>query len=396
MKKLLSMIGITLLALMLAVPAFAAEKPIKVYINGTTLSFPAGTPYLKDNTVLVPFRVIFEQLGLQVLWDAKTGTVTGTGATLNISLKVGSKRATVNGTVKQLTVAPVAAAGTTYIPLRFIAEATGGTALWDSASRSVKITVPKSASTDQAEITALIQLSNKYYNEEKAISFYSLVDSESDNMNSVADMNSLFQAYDLKNTIESLKILSLAGDEATVYTVETNIRTGGYYTPDERFEYLYTLVRRNGEWKISDMEVQESTVLLTREAGMKPAVLPQGDAAVIKDTLSKYYQYMGAQNVDATMALMTSYGEDYDAAAKADLQALFDTYDLSYSLGTANIYYYSDDEAAVYTEVSIKDGESGENYTQSLIFIMFKSESGSWTIDDTYHISFDTVQTAQS
>jgi hypothetical protein len=392
LKKLLSLIGVSLLALVLAVPAFAAEKPIKVYINNSNLTFTAGTPYLKDNTVLVPFRVIFEKLGLQVLWDSKTGTVTGTGTGLNISLKVGSKRATVNGTVKQLTVAPVSTAGTTYIPLRFIAEATGGTAVWDSASRSVKITVPQSSSSDEKDITALIQLSNKYYNEEKAISFYSLVDSESDNMESVTDMNSLFELYDLKNTITSLKILSLAGDEATVYTVESSVRTGGYYIPDEQFEYLYTLVRKDGSWKISGMEVQESTVLLTREQGMKQAVLPQGDATVIKDNLSKYYQNMTTQNVDGTMALMTSYGEEYDAASAADLQDLFDSYDLSYSLTNANIYYYAADEAAVYTEVSIKDGESGESYTQSLIFILSKSESGSWTIDDTYHISFDSAQ----
>lgn len=392
MKKLLSLIGVSLLALVLAVPAFAAEKPIKVYINNSNLTFTAGTPYLKDNTVLVPFRVIFEKLGLQVLWDAKTGTVTGTGTGLNISLKVGSKRATVNGTVKQLTVAPVSTAGTTYIPLRFIAEATGGTAVWDSASRSVKITVPQSASSDEKDITALIQLSNKYYNEEKAISFYSLVDSESDNMESVTDMNSLFELYDLKNTITSLKILSLAGDEATVYTVESSVRTGGYYIPDEQFEYLYTLVRKDGSWKISGMEVQESTVLLTREQGMKQAVLPQSDATVIKDNISKYYQNMTTQNVDGTMALMTSYGEEYDAASAADLQDLFDSYDLSYSLTNANIYYYAADEAAVYTEVSIKDGESGESYTQSLIYILSKSESGAWTIDDTYHISFDSAQ----
>jgi hypothetical protein len=392
LKKLLSLIGVSLLALVLAVPALAAEKPITVYINNSNLTFTAGTPYLKDNTVLVPFRVVFEKLGLQVLWDSKSGTVTGTGDGLNISLKVGSKRATVNGTVKQLTVAPVSTAGTTYIPLRFIAEATGGTAVWDSASRSVKITVPQSSSSDEQDITALIQLSNKYYNEEKAISFYSLVDSESDNMESVADMNSLFELYDLKNTIESLKILSLAGDEATVYTVESSVRTGGYYIPDEQFEYLYTLVRKDGSWKISEMEVQDSTVLLTREQGMKQAELPQSTATVIKDNLSKYYQNMTAQNADGIMALMTSYGEDYDAASKADLQDLFDYYDLSYSLTNANIFYYAADEAAVYTEISIKDGETGDNYVQSLIFILTQSKSGAWTIDDTYHISFDTVQ----
>ncbi|QUL54096.1 hypothetical protein KDC22_27755 [Paenibacillus tritici] len=392
MKKLLSLLGISLLALVLAVPAFAADKPIKVYINGSNLTFTAGAPYLKDNTVLVPFRGIFEKLGLKVLWDSKTGTVTGTGTDLSISLKVGSKRASINGTVKPLTVAPVSSAGTTYIPLRFIAEATGGTAAWEPASRSVKITVPQSSSSSEKDVTALIQLSNKYYNEEKAISFYSLVDGESDNTEAVANMTSQFELYDLKNTIESLKILSLSGKEATVYTVEKSVRTGGYYMPDERYEYLYTLIRQGGSWKISSMELQESSVLLTREQGMKPAVVPQGDATGIKNTVSQYYENMNAHNVDGTAALMTSYGEEQDASYKEELRDFFETYALGYSMSSANIYYYATaaDEAAVYTEVTVTDGESKETYTQSLILILSKSESGAWTIDTSYHISYDT------
>lgn len=207
MKKLLSLLSISLLALILAVPAFAASKPIDVYINGSKVSFTAGTPYLANNSVLVPFRVIFEKLGLQVLWDAKTGTVTGKSSNLAISLKIGSNRATVNGTVKKLTTAPVSSAGTTYIPLRFIAEATGGTAVWNSTSRSVQITTPVSKDKDEAAITALIRLSNKYFNEEKAISFYSLMDSESSNAESVADLNASFEIFDIKILLRVWKSL---------------------------------------------------------------------------------------------------------------------------------------------------------------------------------------------
>lgn len=388
MKKLVSLLGISLLALVLAVPAFAADKPIKVYINGSNLAFTAGTPYLKDNTVLVPFRVVFEKLGLRVLWDSKTGTVTGTGTGLDISLKVGSKRASVNGTVKQLTVAPVSNAGTTYIPLRFIAEATGGTAVWDSASRSVKITASPSSASSEQEIKAIIQLANQYYNEEKAISFYSLVDAESDNTEAVSNMNSQFELYDIKNTIESLKVLSVTGNEATAYTVEKAVRTGGYYTPDEQYEYLYTLIRQDGAWKISEMELQESSVLLTREQGMKPAVLPQGDQTAIKDTLSKYYQGMNDRNADAVLASMTSYGAEVDDSYKEELRDHFETYDLSYAVSSSNVFYYAADEAAVYADVVITDGESKETYTQSLILLLSKSESGAWTIDNTYHIEF--------
>lgn len=88
LKRFLSLLSISLLALILAVPAFAASKPIDVYINGSKVSFPAGSPYLANNSVLVPFRVVFEKLGLQVLWDAKTGTVTGKVQILRLPSKL--------------------------------------------------------------------------------------------------------------------------------------------------------------------------------------------------------------------------------------------------------------------------------------------------------------------
>ncbi|WP_195724484.1 copper amine oxidase N-terminal domain-containing protein [Paenibacillus monticola] len=389
MKKLLSLLSISLLALVLAVPAFAAAKPIDVYINGSKVTFAAGSPYLQNNSVLVPFRVVFEKLGLQVLWDAKTQTVTGKSADLVISLKVGSNRATVNGTVKKLTLAPVSKSSTTYIPLRFIAEATGGTAVWNPANRSVQIDTAVSKTADEAAITALIKLSNQYYNEEKAISFYSLMDSESSYTESVSDLNTTFEQYDLKNTIDNLEILSLKGNEATVYTIEHSVRTGGYYMPDQQIEYLYTLVRKNGVWKISDFESQNSTVLLTRDQALIAADVPPADSAAIKENINKYYQYLNEENTEGVISTMTSYGEDYNASYKADLNEFFSSYNITNTPGVSNIYYYSAGEAAIYVESKDKDASEAETYEQGNIFILSKADNGSWTIDDTYNVFYE-------
>ncbi|WP_313639424.1 copper amine oxidase N-terminal domain-containing protein [Paenibacillus sp.] len=387
MKRLFSLFSISLLALILAVPAFAASKPIDVYINGSKVSFTAGSPYLANNSVLVPFRVVFEKLGLQVLWDAKTGTVTGKSSNLAITLKIGSNRATVNGTVKKLTTAPVSSAGTTYIPLRFIAEATGGTAVWNSTSRSVQITTPASKAKDEAAITALIRLSNQYFNEEKATSFYSLMDSESSYTESVAELNESFKAFDIKNTIDSLEILDIKADEATVYTLESSRRIGGAYTPDTEDEYVYTLVRKNGSWKISSVESQSSTILLTREQALKPAAnIPQNDTDAIKGTITKYYQAMNEENPTAVLTTMTSYGEEYDSSLKADLDDFFASYDITYTPGISNVYFYSAKEAAIYVESKDKEASEEETYEQGLIYILSKSDTGVWTIDTTYNV----------
>lgn len=387
MKRFLSLLSISLLTLILAVPAFAASKPIDVYINGSKVSFTAGSPYLANNSVLVPFRVVFEKLGLQVLWDAKTGTVTGKSSNLAITLKIGSNRATVNGNVKKLTTAPVSSAGTTYIPLRFIAEATGGTAVWNSTSRSVQITTPVSKDKDEAAITALIRLSNQYFNEEKATSYYSLMDSVSSYAESVAELNESFKAFDIKNTIDSLEILDLTADEATVYTLESSRRTGGAYTPDTEDEYVYTLVRKNGSWKISSVESQSSTILLTREQALKTAAnIPQNDADAIKGTIIKYYQAMNEENPTAVLSTMTSYGEEYDSSLKADLDDFFTSYDITYTPGISNVYFYSAKEAAIYVESKDKEASEEETYEQGLIYILSKSDTGVWTIDNTYNV----------
>ncbi|HEY4430237.1 MAG TPA: copper amine oxidase N-terminal domain-containing protein [Paenibacillus sp.] len=386
MKKLLSLISISLLALILAVPAFAASKPIDVYINGSKVSFTAGSPYLANNSVLVPFRVVFEKLGLQVLWDAKTGTVTGKSSNLAITLKIGSDRATVNGTVKKLTTAPVSSAGTTYIPLRFIAEATGGTAVWNATNRSVQITTPVSKDKDEAAITALIRLSNKYFNEENATSFYSLMEDASD-AESVAELKESFKAFDIKNTIDSLEILDMKTDEATVYTLESSRRIGGAYTPDTEDEYIYTLVRKNGNWKISSVESQSSSILLPREQALKPAAnIPQNDADAIKGMITKYYQAMNEENSTAVLATMTSYGAEYDSSIKADLDDFFASYDITYTPGISNIFYYTAKEAAIYVESKDKEASEEETYEQGLIYILSKSDTGVWTVDDTYSV----------
>ncbi|WP_157890056.1 copper amine oxidase N-terminal domain-containing protein [Paenibacillus sp. DMB5] len=390
MKKLSAILGTSLLALALSVPAFAAEKPISVYVNGTNLTFPAGTPYLDNNSVLVPFRVVFEKLGMQVLWDASTGTVTGTSDTLTITLKIGSKLATVNGTVKKLTVAPVSSNGTTYIPLRFVAEATGGSAVWDASSRSVQITTAVStAADDEQAITALIRQAIQYYNEEKAVSYYNLIDDADSFSDEVTSLNYFFKNYDMRTTIETLKVLNVQGDEATAYTVEKDVRAGGYYLPDERNEYLYSLVRvNNGSWKISEITNQDNTVLLTKEQAMKTTDIAQGHAALIKDNLSKYFQAMTAENVDATLALMSSYGEEYDAAKKEALQEFFKQLDLRYTLNNSNIYYYdaAAGEAAVYAETTVKEDKTGESVEQPMLFIFYQTETGGWTIDDFYYL----------
>ncbi|UQZ33409.1 hypothetical protein C2I18_07465 [Paenibacillus sp. PK3_47] len=102
---------------------------ILVLLNGEIVTFQAP-PIRQNGSVLVPFRAIFEALGLKVDWDPKTQTIKGSKPGTLIKLKVGSTTAEVNGNQKKLTIAPSIIKGSTYVPLRFIGEATDAKVNW--------------------------------------------------------------------------------------------------------------------------------------------------------------------------------------------------------------------------------------------------------------------------
>lgn len=81
----------------------------------------------QNNTTLVPLRTISEELGAQVSYQKDTNKITVIYKDIIIETTIGSKTATVNNIKRELLVAPRLEKGTTYVPIRFIGEALGGT-----------------------------------------------------------------------------------------------------------------------------------------------------------------------------------------------------------------------------------------------------------------------------
>lgn len=120
MKTISSLIAATLLSTAIAWPVHAAEKPISIQINQQQLALKGQAPFNDNGRIVVPFRPVFEKLGLSIDWNQTTGTITGTKEGLTITLQLGSKQASVNGVITQLSVAPKLINNSTYIPLRFV------------------------------------------------------------------------------------------------------------------------------------------------------------------------------------------------------------------------------------------------------------------------------------
>jgi hypothetical protein len=87
--------------------------------------------------VFVPLRGVFENLGASVVYQG--GVINATGRGHNVSLKVGSQQATVDGQPQNLDVAPFIIGASTYVPLRFVSQALGATVNYDGANRVVAL-----------------------------------------------------------------------------------------------------------------------------------------------------------------------------------------------------------------------------------------------------------------
>lgn len=123
---------LALIALLLVVPAFAVD----VEVNGQKL--PAQpAPLMEGGRVLVPMRAVFSALGAQV--GFRDGVITASRGEQVVTLRPGSARATVNGQPVALEAPAKLARGTTYVPLRFVAQALGEQVSWNATDRLVSV-----------------------------------------------------------------------------------------------------------------------------------------------------------------------------------------------------------------------------------------------------------------
>ncbi|HIW33164.1 MAG TPA: ankyrin repeat domain-containing protein [Candidatus Paenibacillus intestinavium] len=82
--------------------------------------------YIQNGVTMIPFRPFFNQLGFNVEWDSKNNQVIGKNADKTIKLTIGSVNAKVNDNIEVMPIAPTIKNGTTFIPLRFVGTASGG------------------------------------------------------------------------------------------------------------------------------------------------------------------------------------------------------------------------------------------------------------------------------
>ena len=127
-------------------------EPIYLNVNGERLN-PPMAPIIFGGSTVVPARAVFDELGAKVVWDPKTEQVFVKNSTTDITLKINSSTAYVNGQQIKINMPAKIINGNTMIPTRFVAEKLGLKVGWDNTNRIISISNEKSESGNGLEIS---------------------------------------------------------------------------------------------------------------------------------------------------------------------------------------------------------------------------------------------------
>jgi hypothetical protein len=94
---------------------------------------------VRGNTVLVPLRSMFEQMGATVSWNPSTKTVDVSKPGADVQVTVGKPEVTINGESRPLDVPPEIYKGSVVVPVRVISEGMGAYVLWVPEKRVVVV-----------------------------------------------------------------------------------------------------------------------------------------------------------------------------------------------------------------------------------------------------------------
>lgn len=123
MKRMVSILII--LVLFFPSAAMAANKPtsnkMQIFLDGKELIFP-NAPLVYEGNTIVPFRSVFEALGVSVNYDSHSKTIRAHKDNTTVNLSIGQNVAFVNSNAVKLSISPLVIKGNTYVPLRFVSQ----------------------------------------------------------------------------------------------------------------------------------------------------------------------------------------------------------------------------------------------------------------------------------
>ncbi|WP_031514097.1 copper amine oxidase N-terminal domain-containing protein [Desulfofalx alkaliphila] len=143
--------------------AMAASPSI--YINGDQL-VTEKPAIVKDGRTLLPLRVVFEALDQEVNWNAENKSITSG----DIWLQIDNPVAKVDGKEMKLDVPAQLIDGSTYVPLRFVAESLGKEVNWIANEKRIDIIdIEDEEELDEEELDEEEELDDEELDDEEAL-----------------------------------------------------------------------------------------------------------------------------------------------------------------------------------------------------------------------------------
>ncbi|MCV9947909.1 N-acetylmuramoyl-L-alanine amidase family protein [Paenibacillus sp. BT-177] len=112
----------------------------ELFLDGKRVEAPAGAkPEMVNGKIMVPLRVVGEQLGYQFKWEPQAYKISIQKNSTDMSMYVGRTSADVNGKTVSLDAPPVLRGSSTMVPLRFVGEQMGLKVDWNNQNKSVNL-----------------------------------------------------------------------------------------------------------------------------------------------------------------------------------------------------------------------------------------------------------------
>ncbi|MBW4081680.1 stalk domain-containing protein [Paenibacillus sp. S150] len=109
-----------------------------ITVNGTKKAIDVA-PIVKDGTTYVPIKVVLDAFGGSAAWDQNTKKIMVLRGAKALDLTVNKKEYVLNGKRQSAEVAPLILQGRTLVPLRLVSEQLGLTVKWEQKTKTVTI-----------------------------------------------------------------------------------------------------------------------------------------------------------------------------------------------------------------------------------------------------------------
>ncbi len=395
MKKCLVTILTLVLCMMSLSTAMAEETDtIEVYLDQQLISFDV-LPEIKKGTTLVPFRPIFEALGLEVTYDKTSDTVKGSNDEVQIEFIIGEEQAVVNGKLQPLSQPSQLVDGRTLVPLRFVGEASGKEVVWDAKTRTIHIHSKSSPEELKQSVIDFLDYQAELERLKDVEGFMATIHPESpyyDVFSQVVPES--FETYDLKTVYEMIDIISINDTEANVQVISTSENEGEAFYLSNRSEVVFTLLKSEEDtWTIYDIQTVKLEYTEPMEFYQQEADVSSELKAELKSVLERMHESVETGDLEGVLSTIEETSPAYEQS-KQIYEFLLNTYKLVADLKEFTVLEASELEAHVYAVEETRKVEGPadmQDVSVKSVHTLRKNEAGEWKIFKTQIISTEIV-----